>query len=419
MARLATLLAPILLLGACAGGPDAPSEDNLASVPVSGVRNQKETGNCWLFATANWVESLELGSRLEMHARPGPDKHISIAYWDYWDWYAKITGERVTRRTEKGLRDELDTGGSWGEAVELIAARGLVRAKDFLGDGEAHEAEAVERALGIVARSLLDGDLKTVAARRDGVIVRRELDRAFGLRAEVVQAMSASFGDAGAATFKKAKATAVAPVVSAEQIAARCPRPDGAPVMGTLLDAIGTRVGGQDPDVRTGELAWTRVRFDAKSAASRREFFRRIQRVLRQGAAVPVAWYWASNGDPDNVGEFKTTPTTPAIEADSTFHETLIYDYEITDVPELGTLRAGRAATDAEQDAALAPEANITFFRVLDSYFDAKRTERRGFSDIYLDYLLHELEVCPRGDPRSPACEKILPLDEVTLPRGF
>ena len=41
----------------------------------------------------------------------------------------------------------------------------------------------------------------------------------------------------------------------------------------------------------------------------------RIQRVLAQGAPVPVAWYWASNGDPQNTGAFRTTPSTPAVEA--------------------------------------------------------------------------------------------------------
>jgi hypothetical protein len=138
-----------------------------------------------------------------------------------------------------------------------------------------------------------------------------------------------------------------------------------------------------------------------------------------QGAAVPVAWYWASNGDPGNTGAFRGPPSAPAVEADSTFHETLIYDYEAVNVPGFGALRAGQPVSSEAEGAALSSEASITFFRVLDSYYDVNRTQRRGFSDMYTEYLVNELVACPHGDPRSRACETLIPLDEVTLPRGF
>jgi hypothetical protein len=403
-----------LVLAACGESDPKTSEADLTNVPVSARRNQRETGNCWLFATANWVESLELGAN-----QTSVKGHFSVAYWDYWDWFAKITGETLTEKTDKDLRGELDSGGSWGEAVEIIAARGLVRARDFVGSGEVDEADAINRALTHMSKSLREGELRTPSARRDPVRVRAELDRAFDLSPRVVDAMAASFGPEGRATFKDGRAVAHAPVLAPADLPVRCPRPNGSPETRPLSDAIGKRVGGQDADVRNGEYAWTRVRFDAKSSDKRREFFLRIQRVLKQGAAIPVAWYWASNGDPGKIGEFRRTPTTPAVEVDSTFHETIIYDYEITDVPGFGTLRAGRSASDAQESAALSKSANITFFRVLDSYYDIERTKRRGFSDMYIEYLVNELEVCPDGDGRSRQCERILPLDEVTLPRGF
>jgi hypothetical protein len=412
-------IAALAALVGCGGEVASRGTDDLTEVPVGARRNQRETGNCWLFATANWIESLELGARSDIPDRPSATGHLSIAYWDYWDWYEKITGERLKEKTDKGLRDELDSGGSWGEAVELVLARGLLRANDFIGRGETEDADAVERALVHLSRSLREGELKTPSARRDRVKVRRELDRAFGLAPRVVELMTGVFGEEGRATLKQGNATPRAPLLTANDVSVRLPRPSGTPATRPLADAIGTRVGGQDPDVRSGEFAWTRVRFDMKSPAKRREFFARIQRVLVQGAPVPVAWYWASNGDPEKKGEFRRAPTTPADETDSTFHETLIYDYEVTDVPGFGTLHAGRAASDKAESAALANEASISFFRVLDSYYDIKRRERRGFSDMFVDYLVNELTVCPKGDPKSSGCETLIPLDEVTLPRGF
>ena len=42
-------------------------------------------GNCWLYATAGWVESLHKGAA-------GKDIDVSEAYWNYWYWYSQLVG---------------------------------------------------------------------------------------------------------------------------------------------------------------------------------------------------------------------------------------------------------------------------------------------------------------------------------------
>jgi hypothetical protein len=101
-------------------------------------------------------------------------------------------------------------------------------------------------------------------------------------------------------------------------------------------------------------------------------------------------------------------------------HETLIVDYEITDVPGFGTLPAGVDATAAQRAAALDDSAKIVFFRVKDSYATrVVNSKRATMNDLYVDYLTGTVRVCPASAPTSPKCHNVIPLEDVTLPPGF
>jgi hypothetical protein len=162
------------------------------------------------------------------------------------------------------------------------------------------------------------------------------------------------------------------------------------------------------------------VGFTEKTPAQTRAFLERLQRVLDVGAPVPLDWYWASGADPSDKGVFHRVTSVPDDDPESTYHETLLYDFEVT-VPGLGTLRAGETATDAEKSAALADDAQVTFLRVKDSYYGYRTATDRhaGQSDLYMDYLLGTVRVCGHDAHGVRTCQDIVPLDGAYLPPGF
>jgi hypothetical protein len=420
----------VWMLGAAIGctasteAPQATTEDPLVDIPVSSIRDQKETGNCWLYATTSWVEGIELAALHEKaHATtvtaPPP---LSIAYFDYWDWFSTITHGGIRSGIAKTIREnELDAGGSWGAAVELIARRGLVRASDFDGGtGILKDADLTNAALDAMATSLLTGALSTKAARKDGTLVRHELDKAFGLSSPMRSALTAAFGADGKRGFDDGTATSSSVVVSAAELEVLAPRAGAPTSIRPLSDLIGARASGDDPDHRSGIYAWSVVPYAQHSATATRAYFKRIQLALHAGVPVPISWFIADNGDPDGIGAYKAVPAVPAGATDSVDHETLITDYEIRGVPGFGTLHAGTDATAAQRTAALDDSATIVFFRVKDSYATRiVNSKRVTMNDLYVDYLTGSVRVCPVSAPTSPKCHDVIPLEDVTLPPGF
>ncbi|MBK6697389.1 MAG: hypothetical protein IPG50_35140 [Myxococcales bacterium] len=412
-----------LVVGCSATGASADSESGAITdrVPVA-VRDQRETGNCWLFATAAWIEHHETLA-LRERAPDAVAEPLSVAYLDYWDWYEKITRGRLVGEAARDLVDELDSGGTWGAATELVLKYGVVRRRDFHGFGgqgaATKDATSVERAKKALATSLANGALRTEASRQNGALVRRELDAAFELSDRTSRAITEVFGKDGATNFTSGAAAAL-PIGSPKELLVAAPKPDGSRPVVALTELIGKRARGGNPDVRTGAHAWTSVPFTANSARETRVFFRRIQRALHAGAALPFAWFYPSNADADGSGEFRSVPEEPGDDVESVEHETLMVDYEADGVPGFGALKAGAAASPEAREAALHDDTKIRFFRAVDSYGVLHEGRRRDTSDLYVDYLLGEFVTCPKGVmPPSRHCEKHRGFVEVTLPNGF
>ncbi len=420
----AALAASTLLAVACRAPADDESgsgADAIAEVPQTGVRDQKETGNCWLFATLGWVESLELGAAQEA-GEETTVRHYSPTYLDYWDWYEKITSGQIAGKSDADIKEELDSGGSWGLAVELVSRWGLVKSKDV--DPNERDADKALAALGAVSKSLASGALKNAAARKDRRAVRRELDKAFGFPSALTNAMEQTFGD-GSKNLEDEGVLGGNVIRSAEDVKVRIPRADGSVVVRPLTDAIGERAG-SEPDQRKGTYAFSVATFTdaiAKDPTKTRAYFARIQKVLHTKTAIPIGWYWADNGDEKETGRFEGVPTKPAGEKESTSHLSILDDYQAEDVPGFGTLKAGVDASPEAREAALASEARVTFLRIKNSYgARTKNTKARpkGYDDLYASYLLGMLETCPEGVRSGGAgCEKNRGLEDVALPAGF
>ena len=421
--RLAVVAASLSLAGCSSLGSEEVGEgsDAVTDVPETSVRDQKDTGNCWLYATLGWVESLELGAAREQ----GTDatvRHYSPAYLDYWDWYEKITSGQIEGHDLAELADALDSGGSWGAAVELIARWGLVRSKDI--DPNERDADRALAALDVMKQSLATGNLRTAAARKDRRAVRRELDRAFGFPSGLRDAMESTFGD-GSRTLTDEDASPAPAIHAARAVKVRIPRADGSVVVRPLTDAIGARAAEDDPDKRKGTYAFTVVSFtdgDAADPKRTRAYFARIQKVLHTKTAIPIGWYWADKADPSEVGRFEGVSRDPSGEVDSTSHLSIVDDYQAENVPGVGTLKVGGQASEADAHAALSSQAKVTFLRIKNSYGARTKSKVRpvGYDDLYASYLLGRHETCPEGVASGGAgCERHMGLEDVALPAGF
>jgi hypothetical protein len=235
-------------------------------------------------------------------------------------------------------------------------------------------------------------------------------------------ALTAVFGADGKRTLDDGTATSSSSIViSPADLEVLAPRAGAGADIRPLIDVIGTATSAEDPDHRKGPYAWSVVAYTHHSPAATRAYFKRIQLALHAGVPVPNSWFLADNVDPDGtLGAYENVPAVPAGATDSVDHETLIVDYEVTDVPGVGTLKAGVDATPAERDAALDDSATIVFFRVKDSYATRVVNGKRvTMNDLYVDYLTGKVRVCPVGAPTSPKCHDVIPLEDVTLPPGF
>ncbi len=259
-----TLLAAVAA-AACAKGNGTDTKSGTAAVtniPESAVQNQGETGNCWLYATGAWIESVEA----EVPGNPGTT--YSPAYWDYWNWHDQILAGATN----------IQFGGYWGWAVDIVKRYGMVPMGSFVSD----DAAGAVSALNAINVALASGALSSPASRSDSAQVLAALNAAFGISSAQAQGLADTFGAEGTNTFDNGATASsdFSTVTRAQDILVETPIPGGI-VIATKLDKLfGTSAGTANPDDRVGEYAWTAAYPPAYSSAppARR---RRRRRLLR------------------------------------------------------------------------------------------------------------------------------------------
>jgi hypothetical protein len=140
-----------------------------SAIKVSDVRHtpvkRQSIGNCWLYATSTWAESLHL-------AATGNTVNLSESYWTYWDWFRKIVGSSGST---------IETGGSWRLASNIIRNHGYMLEGDFLpAEAEAQMSDVQRSAEIQINESLKSGDLKD-PSQRTPENVKVALNKAFGV----------------------------------------------------------------------------------------------------------------------------------------------------------------------------------------------------------------------------------------------
>ncbi|MEN9826822.1 MAG: hypothetical protein RI953_2567 [Pseudomonadota bacterium] len=149
--------------------PTSSSSLETVNIPHTSVKWQS-IGNCWAYAALGWAESMII--RAPNLASP----NFSETYVTY-------------RHYELQLRDpymqELQTGGSFQEAAEIINRYGLVNEGDFIpGEANLSKSDRQKTATNYLNESLKTGPLST---SRSLDVIRSELDAAFGVNLEKIE----------------------------------------------------------------------------------------------------------------------------------------------------------------------------------------------------------------------------------------
>jgi hypothetical protein len=409
----ALLVAGTTLAAGCAVPNDSEEEETAAStdaiVDMTHSRVKRQSiGNCWLYATASWAESLNKST-----SASGAEINMSESYWTYWHWFDQIANG--------GAGEEVSTGGHWSTGAEIINRYGVMAEGSFIASEVNDEMSLRQKsALEAINVSLKSGALKTAAARSDRGLVRRELDLAWGLSSSVVYQLNRVFGPTVARTLDRSTvSTSFTSIRRASTIPASLRDPvTKAAYRGTLQDAIGTR--GTGWNSRVGRYAWISNGYPY-SATSRRQLQIRVQRAVHDKQPVIMSWYVDFNAL-DDQGRFYAPPVEPGRQGG---HLVVLEDYQINNVPGYGTLKVAVNATPAQLTAALNPSAKIEFFRVKNSW-GSYRPDRQfvvpGYHDLYMAYLDASWPHCtPNEDDTDSTddCYDDTPLNDFVLPPGY
>jgi hypothetical protein len=394
------------------GGGEGVATDDITQVNHSKVKRQS-IGNCWLYATTSWLEALN-------KAATGQEKNTSESWLTYWHWYEQIANG--------GAGEEISTGGSYGTAADLIVRYGLVIEGDFIpGEASAEMSNKQKTALDAINASLKTGVLKDPAARRDRKLVRKELDRAWGLDQAVVTRINNVFGDDVRRTLDRSSAASNAAnankVIRAKDFPAKLKDPaTGQFSNKTLADALGTSNGWFGP--RQGALAWNELDYP-RDERGRREFWKRVQKALHDEQPVITSWKVDFNALTRD-SRFSKTELDRLGPGRQGGHMTVMHDYQ-AEVPGIGVLKAGEQATPQQMQAALADGTKIQFVRVKNSW-GGIRPDRwddavlPGYHDLEMGYINGPIKECVEVDGHSDPnnCPRsVTPLWDVVLPAGY
>ena len=160
----------LLLIATSCGRPQAKSNLTVSDVAHTPVKRES-IGNCWLYATSTWAESLHLSATNNV-------VNLSESYWTYWDWYYKITGSSGSK---------INTSGSWQAASRIISKHGYMLEGDFIpGEADKEISTTQKSAEAAINLALSTGALKDPTSRTQKNTLAA-LDQAFGVNLSSLQ----------------------------------------------------------------------------------------------------------------------------------------------------------------------------------------------------------------------------------------
>jgi hypothetical protein len=406
---LASIVGSSALVAGCDDAVDSSSDD-VTDIKNSDVERQS-IGNCWLYATASWVESMHLSATGET-----PD--LSQSYWTYWHWFDQIVQEQPS---------EIQTGGNEWVSFDIIRDRGLMAEGDFVPEDSTSEMSSRQKAaLDKINVELKSGRLKDSKSRSDEALVRQVLDEAWGLSTDVRAQLDQAFGADGTNTFQRSGSAEGTKITAPSDYAVQYP----------VRAAGETQLKDTTLDVAVDD--WRTANYPSWSSDSaKRDYQIRVQKAMHDGAPLIITWsvdFNAMESSPssDLRGSFNMTTLSKLGAGRQGGHMTVLEDYE-AETEEFGTLEAGvtldpsNADDAAKLEAALLPSTTIKFWRIKNSW-GAFRDDRAsapgmpGFHDLYMDYMNGPITWCPsvEGAKTKENCRgKETPWENVVLPPGY
>lgn len=401
-------LSPLTGENATEDPTEGTSVDAVTDLTHSSVKRQS-IGNCWIYATVGWIESMRAKYTRTASNPTGEQLNISESWITYWHWYKHIT--------DGSTSGEIETGGFWGEAGDLILARGWMLEGDFIPEeANSETSQRQSSALNYMNTSLRTGMLSTPAARANKQLVRDELDRAFGLRPEVISEMDTVFGADGARTLENARVSRRFIKRPTELYVGSARTSTGTTRRLTLSDVFGRANGYWNPDLRSGTYAWRSISYPS-DMAGRTRFWQRVLKAMNDGHPVIVSWLVDFNALDAN-GNFTLTQLNSAGAAGRQGgHLTVTEDYTVDNVPGFGTLGIGQLTAE-QRTAAL--QGTLRFLRIKNSWGTDRpdRASHNGYYDLYADYLNGPIAWKTSEMPNATTRPQT-PLDEAVIPPGY
>lgn len=394
---------------ACDDGSDSNTDD-IVNTPNTDVERQS-IGNCWLYATASWVEAIHL-------VETGESFDTSQSYWTFWHWYDQIVSEDPS---------EIETGGSESVSFQIIRERGVMAEKDFVPEDAIGEMSSRQSsALNKMNEELKSGRLATSKNRSNRKLVLQVMSEAWGLSEDVKAQMTTAFGTTGKRTFLTSATSKNTKIIRAKDFKVQYSERKTNPAVATIKK---TTLAVAVDDWKTS--------FYPFSASSRRDFQIRVQKAMHDGQPLIITWSVDFNAMESGTGELRGSFNLDTLKKAGAAgrqggHMTVLEDYEAT-TKDFGLLKAGVTldpsipADKQKLDAALLPSTVVKFWRIKNSW-GAFRDDRSsapgfpGFHDLYTSYLDGPIKWCPsvEGAKTASNCTgSTEPWENVVLPPGY
>ncbi len=361
------------ILAACGSHKTLQQSSQPLVTDVAHTQSKRQSiGNCWLYAAATWVESMELAYNQET-------LDVSESYWTWWHFY-----NQLIRKTPM---EEINTAGSFDIARSIILNHGLITEAAFIPIESDSEMSYRQRAAeNLINGELAFGDLKNPSDRTPEK-VRQVLDEAFGTN----------------------MAEAETQALAAEQLMIDTNASGKVLTLRELLD-------------KRNIAAWREVSFprnfgegrplDPRTEQARKTVWNRVFRALNDRQPVIMSLMIDFNALDNNDGTFKGEQLRTNGIGHQGGHLTVLEDYTVKDVPGIGVIGRGDVSDELKQQALL---GNLDTLFVKNSW-GVNRPERGikdGITGFDRDYL--ESQFPWKADEEEPASE----VDWYTTLSGF
>lgn len=357
-------LSAALALAACGvvHTQETVSQTQTVDLPQTQVKWQS-IGNCWSYAVMGWAESIVL-------RETGKELNFSESFMTYTHFRDQLLS---------GV-EQVETGGSWNHARNLIARYGMMHEADFIPtESEETFSKVQKAALEAINLSLKEGVLSRDKSIK---IVDLELQKAFNLTLT--------------AEMKKK-------IFPASAI-----KLNGRETLNTKLNSWADRMWpaswGAAPDEKT-ELPQT---FTLNT--SQKLMLSQVKKALNKHEPVVMSWFVDFNAM-NNEGIFNKNSLDLLKEGHQGYHMTVIEDYLVEGIhPVTGQpFSIGEGEATAEEKLLAEQHGNVVAFIVKNSWGGAERLDRssynrfgqKGYHRLDASYLFSWLAELSNAEEKS------------------